>query len=84
MRVLKSATAAVLAVAMLAVPMAAQAAESNRVGVSKSAAVARLGVRPSKQSELRGGSIIIALLAAAAIIGGIIIASGGKNSPASP
>lgn len=84
MRVLKSATAAVLAVVMMAVPMAAQAAESNRVGVSSSNAVSRLGVASSKRSELAGGSIVIALLAAAAVVGGIIIAADGKNKPKSP
>jgi hypothetical protein len=76
MRVLKSATAAV--------PMAAQAAEAGRVGASQSKAVERLSVRPTKQSELRGGSIVIALLAAAAVVGGIIIAADGKNKPKSP
>jgi hypothetical protein len=84
MRVLKSATAAALAVAMIAVPMAAQAAESSRVGVNKSAAVARLGVRPAKKSQLAGGSIVIALLAAAAVVGGVVIASDGSNKPSSP
>jgi hypothetical protein len=84
MRVLKSATAAVMAVAMAAVPMAAQAAEAGRVGASQSKAVERLSVRPTKKSELRGGSIVIALLAAAAVVGGIIIAADGKNKPKSP
>jgi hypothetical protein len=80
MRVFKSATAVV----MVAVPMAAQAAQAGRVGASQSKAVERLSVRPTKQSELRGGSIVIALLAAAAVVGGIIIAADGKNSPKSP
>lgn len=84
MRVLKSATAAALAVAMVAVPMAAQAAESKRVGVSKSAAVSRLAVNPAKKSQLAGGSIVIALLAAAAVVGGVVIASDGSNKPSSP
>ena len=84
MRVFKSATAAVMAVAMAAVPMAAQAAEAGRVGVSQSKAVERLSVRPTKKNELRGGSIVIALVAAAAVIGGIIIAADGKNKPKSP
>ena len=84
MRVLKSATAAIMAVAMAAVPMVAQAAEAGRVGASQSKAVERLSVRPTKQSELRGGGIVIALLAAAAVVGGIIIAADGKNKPKSP
>jgi hypothetical protein len=84
MRVLKSATAAVMAVAMVAVPMAAQAAQAGRTGASQSKAVERLSVRTKKQSELRGGSIVIAVLAAAAVVGGIVIAADGKNSPTSP
>ena len=86
MRVLKSAIAAAMAVAMVAVPMAAQAAESNRVGasVSKPASVARLSVRSAKKSKIAGGSIVIAVLAAAAVVGGIVIAADGSNSPSSP
>jgi hypothetical protein len=84
MHVLKSAIAAAIAVAMVAVPAAAQAADTGRVGASQSKAVERLSVRTTKKNELRGGSIVIAVLAAAAVVGGIVIAADGKNSPNSP
>lgn len=87
MRFIKTAMTAAAAVSMLAMPVAAQAAQ-NRAAVSKlsvAAPVGRVGatVRDTNRQDGGGGSIIIALLAAAAVVAGIIIAADNNNSPTS-
>jgi hypothetical protein len=86
MRFIKTAMTAAAAISMVAMPVAAQAAQ-NRAAVSKlsvgAAPVARLGAPVRDTNKDGGGSIIIALLAAAAVVAGIIIAADNNNSPTS-
>jgi hypothetical protein len=82
MSVLKIATSAMMAMALVAVPTLAQAAPvANKLSVS--APVARTGARTVGVNKARGGTIIIAILAVAAVVAGIVIAADNNNNPTS-
>ena len=78
MHVIKSATTALAALSLVAVPTIAAAAPAAKLSVAS-----RQGATVSKSNKAIGSGIIIAVLAAAAVIAGIVIAADDNNSPTS-
>jgi hypothetical protein len=81
MSVIKTATTALAALSLVAVPTIAAAAPA--VSKLSVAAGQRVGAPVAKSNKAGGSSIIIAVLAAAAVIAGIVIASDGNSKPTS-
>lgn len=82
MRFYKQTFAAISALALLAAPAVAQAADAKAKPVSSS--VKRVGPSSSQEAKLAGGSgVIVAIVAAAAVILGVVLLSDDDN-PTSP
>jgi len=86
MNLRKSITTVAAAIAMVAVPTVASAAQSSASRLSVAPAVTKSVRASSAQTKNNnlGGSVIIAVLAAAAVIAGIAIAADGSNDAVSP
>ncbi|WP_293881942.1 hypothetical protein [Sphingomonas sp.] len=77
MSVSKIVTAAVMALSLVGVSTAAQAAPaSSKLAVS---APARVGAKVSRTNGVTGSAVVIGILAAAAVIAGIVIAVDKNN-----
>jgi uncharacterized membrane protein len=80
MRFGKQTLAAISALALMAAPAVAQAAETKAKPVSSK--VKRVGNVAAKENKLGGGNgTIIAIVAAAAVILGIVLLSDDSDSP---
>ncbi len=81
MSTLKKLMTSAMALSLVAVPVAAQAADASKLSLSSQV---RAGKATKGDRQMEDGGWIVAALAAAAVIAGIVIIADGDDDPDSP